>query len=703
MKFFVKYYSKFKYFNIAIIFILLYFLSFNISKAQKNNYELTDIEFVGNHFISSSTLSNVITSKESPGWFSKFLNSFSGLGENAVFFDSLLITIDIESMKNYYMSQGFFNSKISSIYRLNKSEEEARLIYFIVEGNPSKIRNIKIKGLTKISKIYQSEIQKDIMIDSNTYYSDAIVDNNNNFIINFLHDHGYMLAKAKVPEADIDTIKNIVDLVLSFAPGKKYKISKVEVERTGVGQELVTDKLIEDIANIKVGSNYSLYDMKKAQIRLYRTNLFTSALVRGVVGDTSGNLVPIKISTDVGLLHELAPEIIGINEDNSFKLGLGLSFTKKNFLGDARKFTFRLSAAAQNIADFISNLSINDKNIFGFADARLSLEQPFLFNKPINTKLETNYTLQKKKQEYNAQIIGTQLNLNFELAQYTYLDYLSAYLKFENSKYIFQNEYIKKIDSLSQGSINISGQIVSKSTNVLLGVQFGANKTNNYIFPSRGYGLSLTLEEGNSIPYLLSKVGGYNFNSPLYYKILFTSSAYLPVYKNENSAFGIKLKTGLINVYNGNKFDIPLNQRFIAGGSNSVRGWKTGDLVPQNNANKIPENPTREELERSITPGGFFLFEGSIESRNHLFGNFGSAVFLDFGNTWNSYQEFRYDETAVAFGFGLRYYSSFAPIRIDLGMKLYDPLDRRNIFNRLKDAHTFRNNFTIQLGIGEAF
>lgn len=700
MNFFSKYYS---YFNIIIVSILLYFLSSNIANAQQNKYELTNIEFVGNHFISTSTLRSIITSKESPGWFSKFLNSFSGLGESTVYFDSLLIPIDIESMKNYYMSQGFFTSKISSIYRLNKSEKEARLIYFIVEGNHARINDIKIKGLVKISKVYQNEIKKDLTIDSNTLYSDVIVENNNNFIINFLHDHGYMLAQAKVPEANIDTMNNNVGLILSFAPGKKYKINKVEVERSGVGKELVTDKLIEDIANIKIGSNYSLYDLKKAQIRLYRTNLFTSALVHGIVSDTLGNFVPIKISADVGLLHELSPEIIAINEDNSFKLGFGLGFTKKNFLGDARKFTFRLSAAAQNIADFISNLSINDKNIFGFADARLSLEQPFLFNKPINTKLETNYTLQKKRQEYNAQIIGTQLNLNFELAQYTYLDFLSAYLKYENSKYIFQNEYIKKIDSLSQGSINISGQITSKSTNVLLGVQFGANKTNNYIFPSRGYGLTLTLEEGNSIPYLLSKIGAYNFNSPLYYKILFSSSAYLPVYKNEKSSFGIKLKTGIIKVYSGNKFDIPLNQRFIAGGSNSVRAWKTGDLVPQNNANKIPENPTREELERSITPGGFFLLEGSIESRNRLFGNFGSAVFLDFGNTWNSYQEFRYDETAVAFGLGLRYYSSFAPIRIDLGMKLYDPLDRRSIFNRLKDAHTFRNNFTIQLGIGEAF
>ena len=95
----------------------------------------------------------------------------------------------------------------------------------------------------------------------------------------------------------------------------------------------------------------------------------------------------------------------------------------------------------------------------------------------------------------------------------------------------------------------------------------------------------------------------------------------------------------------------------------------------------LAANPTQDDLEsflgKGAATGGFFLMEGSIETRNRFFGRFGSALFLDYGNTWNSSKEFRFDGVAVAAGFGLSYYSDFAPFRIDFGLKVYDPNDRR--------------------------
>jgi outer membrane protein insertion porin family len=162
------------------------------------------------------------------------------------------------------------------------------------------------------------------------------------------------------------------------------------------------------------------------------------------------------------------------------------------------------------------------------------------------------------------------------------------------------------------------------------------------------------------------------------------------------------LKAGQIFNYFGDKADISLNQRFYAGGSNSVRGWSTRQLVPIEPLINL-ENPSQEDLEailaKGAATGGFFLFEGSIESRNRLFGKFGTALFIDYGNTWNSVKEFRFDQVALAGGFGLRYYSDFAPIRLDFGIKLFDPSDKRNISSKkfLKELVQFH------IGIGEAF
>ena len=114
-------------------------------------------------------------------------------------------------------------------------------------------------------------------------------------------------------------------------------------------------------------------------------------------------------------------------------------------------------------------------------------------------------------------------------------------------------------------------------------------------------------------------------------------------------------------------------------------------------------NPTKEDLVevlgKGTASGGFFLFEGSLETRNRLFGSVGSALFIDYGNTWNSSNEFRFDEVALAAGFGLRYYSEYVPIRIDFGFKIYDPNDRRSMFKK----EFWKEILQFHIGIGEAF
>ncbi len=693
------------------LFSVLFILTGNYNKSQilfaQQQYELVDIEFTGEKVFSSSELESVISAQESPGWLSKAINSITTFQTNTIYFDSLLIPSDVEALRQFYMAHGYFKAKISSQYKLDNKTLEAYLTFNIDAGPAFRVRNVDIKGLKKIPVEFQKMIYSDLTLDSAALYSDKLVEVNKNFILNFLYDHGYMLAKASLPVVEIDTMLNTTDVKLEFLPGGRYKINNILVERTGEGKDLVDDDLIYEIADLKPGNYYSLYDLKKAQIRLYRTNLFTSALVSGVVSDTVDHFVPIKIAADVGFLHELSPELVLINEENTFKFGFSLSFMKKNFLGGARKFTTRISSAAQNIADFISNPSLTENNVFGYIDFRLGLEQPFILGKPIYTKLENYYTLQKKQNQYNTRLIGAELSLNFELPKYTYLTSLSGYLNIQASEYIFQTEYIKNVFSIFTDTLIIN-PLTSKSTNVLLGIHLGANKTDKYVFPTRGYILSLDLEDGNSLSYLFGQIGGYNMNAPLYYKVLLSSSVYLPVYANDENAFGIKIKTGFIHTYRGDKFSIPLNERFIAGGSNSVRAWKTNDLTPPlTTINQLPENITKEELEsvllKGITPGGFFLFESSIETRNRIYGNFGTALFIDVGNTWNSYKEFRFDGLAVAVGFGLRYYSSFAPIRIDLGVKAYDPFDRRPFGERINDYRGFWNTTSIQLGIGEAF
>lgn len=701
-------------FNIIITFSLL-------SAQTISQVELKSIEFTGNNSISSSELSSVILSKESPGKFSQFLNSISSFGNPPNYFDSLLIPLDLQAIQSLYITRGFFKIKVSSEYRID--EKGAYLKYIINESTPVKFRSFVLTGLeNKIPGEFLDVINDYVKVDTGIVYSDAFLEDRKNYTLTYLRDHGFMLATHDQPTLIIDTLINRADVIINFNPGKRYIISDILTVRTGVGMDYVKDQLLKEIVGIKPGMYYSHYDIQRGQVRLYRTELFNSAIMNAIISDTIGNKVPLNISADIGMLHELSPEIIINNEDNTFNLGLGLSFVKKNFLGDARKLTISTSAAAQNISEFIKQPAFNDSTVFGYTDSRLSIEQPFLFGRPINTKIETYFTLQKRRNEYNSTLYGAKLSFDIELAQFTYLNALSIYFNVERSEYKYKRNYLidllsrfyqripdyqfsqKETDSLATNFVDeeLGGQLFSRSTNTLLGIIMGANKTDDVFFPTSGYSLSLLVEESNSIPYLISNVFGGSFNRPLYFKLLGTGSFFLPFYTSKENSFGIKIKAGQIFNYHGDKSDISLNQRFYAGGSNSVRGWSTRQLVPIEPLLSL-ENPTQEDLEailaKGAATGGFFLFEGSFESRNRLFGKFGSAIFIDYGNTWNSVKEFRLNQIAVAGGFGLRYYSDFAPIRLDFGIKLYDPSDKRSISSKkfLKELVQFH------IGIGEAF
>ncbi|WP_407035109.1 autotransporter assembly complex protein TamA [Facivitalis istanbulensis] len=97
------------------------------------------------------------------------------------------------------------------------------------------------------------------------------------------------------------------------------------------------------------------------------------------------------------------------------------------------------------------------------------------------------------------------------------------------------------------------------------------------------------------------------------------------------------------------------SRRFYAGGGASVRGYAFQAIGPRD-ANNDPI-------------GGRGLAEFSIEARVRTFGSFGVVPFLDAGNISTSPLP---KLTSLRFGTGLgvRYYSNFGPIRLDVGTPL---------------------------------
>ena len=127
--------------------------------------------------------------------------------------------------------------------------------------------------------------------------------------------------------------------------------------------------------------------------------------------------------------------------------------------------------------------------------------------------------------------------------------------------------------------------------------------------------------------------------------------------------------------------------------------------------------PGYAEVDKTFTipnQTGDMRLEANIEYRFPLFWNFEGAMFVDAGNVWNIKDYNNSDETreglfkfnnfykhiAANWGAGLRLDLSFVLLRLDMGVKLYEPAENdwkgpRSMFKK--------NNYGLQFGVGYPF
>ncbi|MEI7811670.1 MAG: BamA/TamA family outer membrane protein [Ignavibacteria bacterium] len=684
-------------------------------------YELTALEFNGNNSIASSRLVDVILSKRTPGWFLKFLNKVSeSIGREASIFDSTKIPADLAALENFYKDNGFFKAKFSYTVKLNADNNKAELTYIITEGSRFVIRNYHYQGLDSLPAEL-TEKKPEIKADSTTFFTRVLIEQNNRPLVNFMRDNGYMSGDINRSEVFVYPDSNFVDIKIDVSPGRRFTIDSITVEKKGDGQEFVEDTLIKKIAGIKPGDYYSADERQRAQVRLYRTNLFSTVLVNvvSVVRDTVNTHARLNITGDISSLSELSPEFIVNNQSNAFNVGLGVNYSKKNFFGEARTFTLSSNFAIQDI--FISYKNIptflaSDDTSLGYLDSRAVIEQPYLLGRRITSRMESYFTVDKRK-EYKTSTFGGKISFDFELPKFVYLTSLLTYYSAEKTVYDFQSRYIiDKIKNklIAQGvnqdsvSFYYDNQELSSKREVtsIIGADLGINKTDNPIFPTRGFNITLTIEEANLLPAILNNLGGDIDYRSQFYRVQSTITYFPDIYNSPGSAFGVKLKAGYLQAYARTDMGLPLNKRFTAGGSNSVRGWRSRELAPSALISLSSNSDIADYVIKDFPFGGTFLIEGTFETRNRIYDSFGMAAFIDYGNTWEGYKTFSFSGLAIASGFGFRYYSPFAPLRLDFGFKAYDPVLKQNFFKRYERTHILQDIFNvmnIHLGIGEVF
>lgn len=193
-----------------------------------------------------------------------------------------------------------------------------------------------------------------------------------------------------------------------------------------------------------------------------------------------------------------------------------------------------------------------------------------------------------------------------------------------------------------------------------LPMMLGYDRSDDLLDPTRGYRLTLDASPE------LSRQGS---SIEKYARLFLTGTAYQPF----GESFVLAGRVRLGSIVGAPLDGIAPTRRIYAGGGGSVRGFEyQGIGVPGSDDRPV---------------GGRGLFEGSLEGR-YRFGNLGVVGFIDSGavsaGSTPSLTDIRYGA-----GVGVRYYSSFGPMRFDIA---------RAINRRPRDPVV-----AVYISIGQAF
>lgn len=356
-----------------------------------------------------------------------------------------------------------------------------------------------------------------------------------------------------------------------------------------------------------------LYDPGKVEAlrgKLTSLGTFNSVSIRPATAlDDKGEL-PIDVA-----LTDRARRTIGFGVSYETKLGFAISgfWTHRNLFGQAE--SLRLSAELNNIGE-------------GYAIQNTGFAFNAAFRKPDwwlagqDARLEASGS----REVYDA------YTRNAVIA-YAGLD------RAISSKWRARIGFSGEISQITRNGLTMDYQLLGLPMSVLY------NNANSDLNPTKGYRIDLDVT-----PWVYSR--------DFFTVIRATGRTYFDLAKPGRSVLALRASLGTEPAISIG--GIPPDKLFYAGGGGSVRGFLFQSAGPRDAFN----NPL----------GGASLFEASMEFRQRFGESFGAVAFVDAGSAYPWFvPDFSIFAPRVGAGVGVRYYTDFGPIRLDVGL----PVNRR--------------------------
>jgi outer membrane protein assembly complex protein YaeT len=613
-----------------------------------DHHRLVGVEFEGNKYFGSDILLGRLkiqpAAYASPGRYS-----------------TSLLQDDVASLRTLYDANGFHEIEVQSQLIDNYDGRHGDLFvrFDVKEGRQTRVADLSIEGNQQLG---MDEILGVVGSSKGQPYSEYNVSADRDNILAIYYDQGFSEARFS---ADVETVaaseanaSPMVRLKYRIAEGRQVLVARVLLS----GYEHTRPGTISRQVGIQAGEPLNEGAVVETQRKLYNLGIFSRVSIapQNLEGDTNEKTLVVMV--DEAKRYTLA---YGLGFEVQ-RLGSGaagstlsaaprgtLELTKANFTGRADTLSFKVRAS-----------TIQGRGI-------LTYTAPNYFSSPnFNLQLSALYEKTHDIQTFDSRRAEASIQLTERLSGSSTLLY----------RYVF-----RKVDT-AVNAASISPEqlpLFNQNTHIAeFGVSWVRDRRNSPSNATRGNFENVDID-------LATKSVGSAVN---FLRVYLQNSTYTPIGRRlvfaRSTRFGVQTPYG-----NSLSTDIPLPERFFAGGGTSLRGFGLNQAGPRDPLTGFP-----------IGGQAILVFNQDLRFPMHLplIGDrLGGAVFYDAGNVFSSIRKisFRYapavptvgpgtdslgNSTTVCLtnctnelnyfshtaGFEFRYGTPIGPVAIDLGYQI---------------------------------
>jgi outer membrane protein insertion porin family len=507
---------------------------------------------------------------------------------------------DLNNIQQFYHQQGFLEMRVLS-HEAEGNELTRRLFIHLVleEGERTTIEGINLFGNQQFP---DSVLKTVIRINPGRPLMAKEIDESQTALLHFYAEAGFIDAEVTV---NVKTAEQSHRAVVDF------QILENRVSRLNrvICDGLVKTRLPIVLREMQVDSGAVIQYSKllETQKRLYLTGLFDYVFVKpGPVGPDTASMRDIRIEVKEHPYGE-------------FNISSGY--------GSEDKVRTRIEIAQKNIRGTSRNIGLHTWLSFIQRGVMVSATDPWLFNQPVNADL--NFSIEFKNEPgYDLYRSGGQGILGKRLSEFVKIRLMlrQDFSRFSRVKTMPDDQGRANIRSI-KGSVTYDAR-------------------DNLFDTKRGTYFEFSYELARAV-----------FEKRL---IFHRYEGEYKIFRSFGSAvIGTGISFGWMNT-TAAVSDIPLNERYYAGGQGSVRGFGYKKIGPLNS--------------RGIPTGGLIKIVWRVgELRYPLVRSLRGAIFCDAGNCWEKELPVGRLHLRSSAGLGLRFHFFLGVVRMDYAWEL----DRR--------------------------